>query len=430
MQIIDLYNQPRRKLKAIERLEKRIEFPEDRESLREFVRYLDVQGISTVRQVKYLTQLSTVSRALGVPFGKATREDWQDCFERLDARAYSPHTLQDFRILSKRYLNWLHKLPPRVYPESINWVTTNLSGLMRKKGGKRSKYESEDIITPEEFQQLLDAATDLRDRVMLTLLWHLALRVGELANLRPKDFTVAGSALRVSVTGTKNDYATAPIPLNDKTAQELVLEWIAKHPNKNKPDFQDSPLIVSVRSGKPLSYRALKKQLEFLHDKAGITKAPNPHLYRHSALTRLATLPGMNQTTLAQFARVAFNSKALAGYLKRGEAPLFNYFEETLGKPDQLMAELYEKAQELDAMANSDEVIAALKRKLWEERAPKLLAEFRLLTAKVEKIAPETFGTITTFSGRREWEPPKNAKDAVTPKRKPRAPLLKTENGK
>jgi site-specific recombinase XerC len=68
-----------------------------------------------------------------------------------------------------------------------------------------------------------------------------------------------------------------------------INDWLSKHPNPEK----DAPLWCKIQQGSPddqLGYRYIREKiLKKNMERAGIDKPSNPHHYRHSRASHLAT---------------------------------------------------------------------------------------------------------------------------------------------
>lgn len=122
-------------------------------------------------------------------------------------------------------------------------------------------------LEPHQIMQVIDSATKLRDRVLITLLVDTGARVGEIAGLRKE--SIGAESITVSgKTGQRE------IPISEETRQLLLAQVIA---NSN------SKFVFSGRGGWQLSREAIYLRIKTLMKKAGI-QGPKlgPHRIRHA----------------------------------------------------------------------------------------------------------------------------------------------------
>lgn len=138
---------------------------------------------------------------------------------------------------------------PRVTSFLMAWLrhqSTNLPERLRDK----------DVLTPEEFQKLLQQLS-VRDRAMVLLIGSTGLRRSEMIaltwsdlNLRTMEVNVLRSCVRNRIGKTKTDSSCRPVPLHHVVLSAL-LEWRKRSPYANDLDF----LFPSIwqRAKRPLS---------------------------------------------------------------------------------------------------------------------------------------------------------------------------------
>ena len=141
-------------------------------------------------------------------------------------------------------------------------------------------------LSEQEVAALLDVplhgtTEDLRDRVMLELLYATGLRVSELVSLELAQVNMEVGYLRVMGKGSKQRI----VPMGEP-AQRLLAEYVqAIRPQllKHRP----SRVLFVSRRGRSLTRQAFWKSLRQRAQRAGLTKAVSPHMLRHSFATHL-----------------------------------------------------------------------------------------------------------------------------------------------
>ena len=202
---------------------------------------------------------------------------------------------------------WLHSLPLApaskaklkcvlsvLYNHAIRyeWLTFNPISRVRT---SQKRLRDKDVLTPEEFQQLLKQLS-VRERAMVLLIGSTGLRRSEMIaltwsdlNVRAMEVNVLRSCVRNRIGKTKTESSCRPVPLHPLVLNAL-LEWRAKSPYSTDLDF----LFPSVRfkGNKPLSPDSiLEKSVRPALARIGVVgKHIGWHSFRHSLATNLRSL--------------------------------------------------------------------------------------------------------------------------------------------
>jgi len=115
--------------------------------------------------------------------------------------------------------------------------------------------------------------TGLRNKVILSVMINMGLRVSEVANLKPSDVNLNKNKLRV-VNGKYYKDRDLIIP---NYTLELFEQWKQKKPKSN--------YIFSTLKGKKLSIRYIQAMVKRYSEKALINKNISPHTLRHTFAT-------------------------------------------------------------------------------------------------------------------------------------------------
>jgi len=143
------------------------------------------------------------------------------------------------------------------------WLTFNPISRVRT---SQKRLRDKDVLTPEEFQQLVQQLS-VRDRAMVLLIGSTGLRRSEMIaltwsdlNMRTMEVNVLRSCVRNRIGKTKTDSSCRPVPLHPLVLNAL-LEWRAKSPYSTGLDF----LFPSVRfKGISLSVRTASWRRAFV----------------------------------------------------------------------------------------------------------------------------------------------------------------------
>ncbi len=113
----------------------------------------------------------------------------------------------------------------------------------------------------------------------MACLYETGCRIGELLFLRLKHAVIDqyGAQLRVSgKTGARRLRIILSVP--------YLTAWLNRHPQKEEP----SARLWCNSKGRVMSYGGMRSMLDRLGRRAGVKKALNPHMFRHSRATHLA----------------------------------------------------------------------------------------------------------------------------------------------
>jgi len=131
------------------------------------------------------------------------------------------------------------------------------------------------LLSREEVQQLLAAATQPTHRVMFLTAYAAGLRLNELVHLRVSDIDSARMTIRVEQgKGGKDRYTILSISL---------LEALRAHWRRGRP----TTWLFPGRTGRPLDRAGVQRAYTVAKRKAGITKPGGIHALRHAFATHL-----------------------------------------------------------------------------------------------------------------------------------------------
>ncbi|EOH9903740.1 MAG: site-specific integrase [Clostridium celatum] len=136
-------------------------------------------------------------------------------------------------------------------------------------------------LTKEEVKLIIDNATYLKHKAILSTIYSAGLRVSEATNLRLSDIMSKEMKIRVRAgKGNKERYTL----LSQRNLELLREYWkIFGHKNYDSEDY----LFTSRWSGGHLTNRGIQSFMLAATKRAGITKKATPHTLRHSFATHL-----------------------------------------------------------------------------------------------------------------------------------------------
>lgn len=173
------------------------------------------------------------------------------------------------------------------------------------KGEKVESYRDTSGIPPSEYAKVLalidrDTLKGKRDYAILRLLWDNALRRSEVCNLNVGDFDAQLSTL--SILGKGKGTQKETVDLSRKTL-EAITDWLI---TSHRSHFSRKPLFMVLAyngRGKRLSGEAIRRLVDGLCKKAGITKQMSPHRVRHSSITTVLDKNNGNYRATQRFSR-------------------------------------------------------------------------------------------------------------------------------
>ena len=148
----------------------------------------------------------------------------------------------------------------------------------------RGKTYPAEALTPAEVQSVIgqcstQAATGVRNRAMLTLLYRSGLRISELLALRAADVNFGEHTIRLLHTKA----GRAQTRSFHSSADDALLRWIDKRKDLG---HRNGPLFCCL-DGTPVSAEYVRVLLKRLATKAGLEKRVHPHALRHTFASEL-----------------------------------------------------------------------------------------------------------------------------------------------
>ena len=255
----------------------------------EFVSVLvEGNGIKKHREYFYYERLLILAGILGSKILKPSRNDVISCVSELRERIttrhtkYSPSTISDFKKTLKKFVKYTNDGVLERFWDDIH----------AEKIGSRYKRPDQ-MITYDELQLMLRACKNSRDKAILSTLWDSGIRASELLNLKIRDFQLSQDGLYATLNiseGSKNYRQRTVVVTGDSVV--LVPQYIDFLRDFLKDRFDDKGfLFVGIgkeRPGSNLSYDDLRTIVLKVKRRSGLEKEISPHLFRHSAATRMA----------------------------------------------------------------------------------------------------------------------------------------------
>jgi site-specific recombinase XerD len=123
VQMMDIHNFSSRLENYLKNLNK--VDPYSKKKILEFVKYLQAEGISKGRILKYVYILENVAKMLKIKFEKATKDDIIDLVSKIEGNnKWSECTKHEYKVVIRRFYKWLRNSED--YPLEVKWIKTTL----------------------------------------------------------------------------------------------------------------------------------------------------------------------------------------------------------------------------------------------------------------------------------------------------------------
>jgi len=244
------------------------------EDILDFDRDLELNDYSEARRYKYLSKLPKLAKELDVSFDEAEKKDIEDVILWIKRRDdINDTTKYDYKVLLKRFFKWVGG---GEYPKCIDWLEINHD--------QNNNKLPEEMLVEEDIEKLIKNALNSRDKALIALLWETGARIGELIDLTLGSLEDHKHGFKIVVEGKTG---SRRLPLIESVP--YLKKWLEDHPDREN---KEAPLWVNigkVNEGKKMSYPSIRKMLKEIRDRSDVEKPVNPHNFRHSRATYMAT---------------------------------------------------------------------------------------------------------------------------------------------
>lgn len=253
--------------------------PKNRKTLVRFERDLRAEHMCLNRIDKYLRYFTKFAVSLKKDFEKVTIDDIKDLVVWIDEQGWSDYTKLEMKGMIKRFYKWLEG-DNEEYPKKVRWLKPRLRASERK-------IMPEDVLTQEEVKDMVDKTHNIFHKAFIASLYESGCRISEFRNIKLKDveFDDMGCIIRVNgKTGQRRLRLIISVP--------YLSVWFNSHPLRLD---RNGHLWVSLNKRKnPAEYQritefSIRRILKTAAKKAEVQKRINPHSFRHSRATHLAT---------------------------------------------------------------------------------------------------------------------------------------------
>jgi site-specific recombinase XerD len=140
-----------------------------------------------------------------------------------------------------------------------------------------------EYLTAAEITQLLQSLKDVRDVLLVEVLYATGGRISEVASIDLPEIDLESGRTRIRGKGLKDR-----IMLFTPAAIAAIRAWIPSREKtlRKRGRAGEGALFISNR-GRRWCLTAIRRRLEILGERAGLRKHLHPHLFRHSFATHL-----------------------------------------------------------------------------------------------------------------------------------------------
>ena len=193
-----------------------------------FLDHLVALGLSQGRIVKYAEHLPPLLRIIDFNPKEAKREDVEKVVAWINSQPYKEWTKHGYKLVLRKFIQYAKvgdcsRNAPM--PEEVSWISLRVKE-------KDSRVTPDSLLSKEEFEAIVKAAENPRDRALVYVLFEAALRPGELltmnvgsvekreAGLKQPSDSLVGKKVEVRLMDGGRLQGT----LKEASSHEIVLE--------------------------------------------------------------------------------------------------------------------------------------------------------------------------------------------------------------
>jgi len=269
-----------------------------------FLDHLGALGLSAARVSKYASHIPPLLRLITTDLKSITKSDIETVIAAINNGPFKEWTKHDKKLTLRKLVQYAKKgscAKKTPLPSEVSWID-----LCVKE--KDPRVTPEKLLTSEDFNALIKATENRRDRAMTYVLFEAALRPGELLTMRVSGVEFKADYCLISANG-KTGIKRIPLVVSSRP----LLDWLSEHPFRDTPNAPLWCALDRCSFGQRLSYGHFHRILKHLAKRAGLRKDVWPYLYRHTSLTAMAKV--FTECRLEQFAGWTYGSKMTRRYV-------------------------------------------------------------------------------------------------------------------
>lgn len=220
----------------------------------EFLEYQQANNVKSSTIKDQTSKLKLASEWKSLTTWK--EEDLIKYISHLRGRGLKPSYIEMNKALLKKYFTWAGK----------EKIVVNIKIKLPKKS-----FKATDILTPDDVNKMIEAASLNRDKALIAALFESGARISELLKLKVKDLETTEHGIKVLMPGTKTgeEYRTVLFIYAAQYLRNHVLY----------PPLKPDDLIFNIK--KDMCLKTVKKVAK----DAGIEKRVYNHAFRHAQAT-------------------------------------------------------------------------------------------------------------------------------------------------
>jgi len=210
----------------------------NRRAILAFLDECAVEGLSAIRQLKYIYMLRAIASRLspvGFSLQDATEGDLRQVVAAINRGDFAEHTKADLKGCIKKYYKTMNR---GVAPEMVRFVKTAVK--------KATTVTRDELFSPEDVRSVLSEMRNVRDKAFVQVLYESGARPSELLACRISDVQFKEDGDFIFLQGIKG----TPDRTNQLVESGLLLrEWIRSHPcggHPLRPGDPTAPLWVKL----------------------------------------------------------------------------------------------------------------------------------------------------------------------------------------
>lgn len=289
---LEIYHRKNAYNNELKRLEDAKISKRNKELILSYHSYLFSCNRGDLRVSKLSSILRRISEGMTKDFDEITKEDLILLVSKINRNTtHSDATKSDYRKSLKQFYQWFKEEDNRLetdnlkelreiqkFYKTINDITTTC---------EIKSIDYGDLLQEKDIDKVIDAGCKTyKEKALIKFLHETGCRVGELLNMKIKDIEYKENHALARLdgkTGERRVFVIHSLPLLSK--------WIDIHPKRDDPHsylWLGENRNSNLR-GKPLRHIGVQKLITRCFERCGLKKKHNPHWFRHSRATLLAT---------------------------------------------------------------------------------------------------------------------------------------------
>lgn len=263
----------------------------------------DLDGKSPIKpstEKNLVSRLCIVRANLSKDFDKATITDLKGALKLLRTTTKSVNSQNAFVAQIKNFYHFL------IDVKRTKIKPSDLSKIYKQE--VESSLTPDQLLTETEIQQMIDASQNAMHRALIAVTADSGGRISEVCGMKWKDITSAKFGDKPGYKWTLQSTKTGIRYVVLLDSEPYLKAWQITTPHKSPEDF-----VFVTRGGERLIYETARVTIARIAASAGITKRVNPHVFRHSKVTRMLE-KGVHESVLKKTIWGSVSSNMLKNY--------------------------------------------------------------------------------------------------------------------